>query len=144
MRILTVRQPWAWQIINEGKGVENRSTNIAGDYRGDVAIHAALKADEPALAALPIHAPSWVPRVFEYGAIIGVVRLWAVHRANMPRGRAVCCPDDDRYQQWAFATGWHLCVTGPRRLREPIPYRGALGMRTLPEHVAADIYRRTA
>lgn len=42
MRILTVRQPWAWAIIHGQKDVENRVRNIAGDYRGPVAIHTAL------------------------------------------------------------------------------------------------------
>ena len=45
MRILTVRQPWAYAIVHLGKDVENRVRNIAGDYRGPVAIHAALAED---------------------------------------------------------------------------------------------------
>ncbi len=48
MRVLTVRQPWAWAIIHGGKDVENRSRNIAGSYRGPVAIHVAKQhADLP-------------------------------------------------------------------------------------------------
>jgi hypothetical protein len=42
LRVLTVRQPWAWSLIEGGKDVENRSRNIAGSYRGPVAIHAGL------------------------------------------------------------------------------------------------------
>ena len=45
LRILTVRQPWAWAIIHGGKGVENRVRNVAGSYRGPVAIHAGLALD---------------------------------------------------------------------------------------------------
>ena len=30
MRVLTVRQPWAWAIIHGGKDVENRVRNLAG------------------------------------------------------------------------------------------------------------------
>lgn len=45
MRILTVRQPWAWAIIHGGKDVENRVRNIAGDYRGPIAIHVGLQHD---------------------------------------------------------------------------------------------------
>lgn len=40
MRAMTVRQPWAWAIVHGGKLVENRTRNIAGSYRGPVAIHA--------------------------------------------------------------------------------------------------------
>ena len=43
MRVLTVRQPWAWAIIHGGKDVENRTRNLAGAYRGPVAIHVAGK-----------------------------------------------------------------------------------------------------
>ena len=46
MRILTVRQPWAWAIIHGGKDVENRVRNIAGDYHGPIAIHAAKAGKE--------------------------------------------------------------------------------------------------
>ena len=44
LRVLTVRQPYAWAIIHGGKDIENRTRNIAGSYRGPVAIHAALQA----------------------------------------------------------------------------------------------------
>ena len=42
LRVLTVRQPWAWSLIEGGKDCENRVRNIAGSYRGPVAIHAGL------------------------------------------------------------------------------------------------------
>ena len=37
MRVLTVRQPWAWAIIHGGKTIENRSRNVAGKYRDTAA-----------------------------------------------------------------------------------------------------------
>lgn len=49
MKVLTVRQPWAAAIIHGGKDVENRTRNLAGSYRGPVAIHAGLAYDEDAL-----------------------------------------------------------------------------------------------
>lgn len=49
MKGISVRQPWAWSIIHGGKDVENRSRNIAGSYRGPVAIHASKTVDEDAL-----------------------------------------------------------------------------------------------
>ena len=45
MRVLTVRQPWAWAIVHGGKDIENRTRNVAGAYRGPVAIHAGLAFD---------------------------------------------------------------------------------------------------
>lgn len=103
MRILTVRQPWAHAIVHLGKDVENRTRNIAGDYRGPVAIHAGLATFEEEGGAFPqVQRAIWLkdegysptdsqlwevaeavdpgdPR-FVYGAVIGVVDLVDVHR----------------------------------------------------------------
>lgn len=38
MKALSIRQPWAWAILNLGKDVENRTWWT--DYRGPVLIHA--------------------------------------------------------------------------------------------------------
>ena len=38
MKALSIRQPWAWLIINAGKDVENRSRRSS--YRGPLLIHA--------------------------------------------------------------------------------------------------------
>lgn len=38
MKALSIRQPWAWHILNSGKDVENRSWKT--NYRGRVLIHA--------------------------------------------------------------------------------------------------------
>ncbi len=39
MKAITLRQPWAWAIINAGRDIENR--NWKTHFRGRVAIHAA-------------------------------------------------------------------------------------------------------
>jgi|GEM_PF-4023343 len=94
MRILTVRQPWAWAIIHGGKDVENRVRNIAGDYRGPVAIHVAMADAEDAPVQLSLdhavfyrqkygkHAGNFSWRDCERGYIIGVVDLIDVHTAD--------------------------------------------------------------
>lgn len=122
MRAITVRQPWAWQIINQGKDVENRTRNIAGKYRGPVLIHAALKADEEALARLP----STALRVFDYGVVLGVVDLVDVHHCfNATTKFEGCSP-------WAELDRWHLVLANPRPipLAEQFKVRGALGLWT--------------
>lgn len=132
MRALTVRQPWAWQIVNQRKNIENRTRNIAGKYRGPVAIHAALKPDQDALARLPRRAPEWVtaPRVFDYGVILGVVDLIDVHAPSRHEAPGPCSP-------WAEPNVWHLVLVNPR----PIPLdqqprcRGMLGLWTPPADV---------
>jgi len=45
MRAISIRQPWAWAIVNGYKPVENRKTNFVGDYTGPVLIHAGRAAD---------------------------------------------------------------------------------------------------
>jgi hypothetical protein len=131
VRAISVRQPWAWQIIHQRKNIENRSRNIAGKYRGPVAIHASLKADDDALRRLPGHAPEWVTasRVFHYGAILGVVDLVDVHHCfNAETNFEGCSP-------WAEPDAWHLVLLNPRPLLVPIPCRGALGLWTPPADV---------
>jgi len=167
MRILTVRQPWAWAIVHGGKDVENRVRNIAGDYRGPVAIHAGLAVFEEEGGAYPEvvraveseiqghrvdDAYLWEvaddldpedPR-FVYGAILGVVELTGVHRAGpFPdecyRSFPWASVSSERCSQWAEDGAHHLELADPRALAEPIPYRGALGLRRLDDDTTARI-----
>lgn len=149
MRILTVRQPWAWAIIHGGKDVENRVRNIAGDYRGPVAIHVAGEYAETStdLPALHDAMDEWcdahcfttgvIPQSHPWfagvGQIIGVVDLVDVH-TDLVGGRPVvhCSP-------WAEDGAHHLVLANPRPLAEPIPYRGALGLRYLVDNTTARI-----
>lgn len=147
MRILTVRQPWAWAIIHGGKDVENRGRNIAGDYRGPVAIHAGLSYDYTGRNAALSHAQVAAkdrgevgPWLFDLGKIIGVVDLWAVHR-DQDGGN--CCPHRPSGgpggSPWAERDVWHLCLTNARALRDPIPFKGALGLRRLDDETIARV-----
>jgi hypothetical protein len=40
MRVLSLRQPWAWVVVYLGKDIENRDWDMS--YRGDFLIHASL------------------------------------------------------------------------------------------------------
>ncbi len=161
MRAITVRQPWAWAIIHGGKDVENRSRNIAGGYRGPVAIHAGLQvADEtdtperwiakavgelarngqsrtaPMMATDPDTPDHQVHERYGWrGAIIGVVDLVGVHEERPYWSSRTCyCPSD-----WAEIDCWHLMLRNPRPLATPIPCRGRLGLWTVPDEIAAQI-----
>jgi hypothetical protein len=144
VRILTVKQPWAHAIIHGGKHVENRVRNLAGDYRGPLAIHAGLVADTAAQGS-PHFNGEFVPREAwaTRGQIIGVVNLWAVHQHDGSK-HFRCCPNaPDKYQRWAQPGMWHLCFASPRPLANPIPWKGALGMRTLPDEVVEQILKES-
>lgn len=155
MRILTVRQPWAWAIIHGGKDVENRPRNIAGGYRGPIALHAGKTFDDSAwdhhvLGPMLDNALRRGDEIeFTPGAVIGVVDLVGVHKVIETDGRAHCEPVRPPQQDavsgacssWAQREAHHLVLANPRPLAEPIPYTGALGLRNLaardPETVLA-------
>ena len=162
MRILTVRQPWAWAIIHGGKDVENRVRNIAGDYRGPVAIHVAMADAEGAPESVWLaHADhyrlesdkprkEWSWKDTNRGSIIGVVDLTDVHSASVIDGCGRMdhdCPEHGTCRkhcsEWAFGPhpdgGWytHLVLNNPRPLSHPVPYKGALGLRQLDAETAS-------
>ncbi|UOQ58115.1 ASCH domain-containing protein [Leucobacter allii] len=140
MRILTVRQPWAWAIIHGGKDVENRVRNIAGDYRGLVAIHAGMANFEKGNAAARLHKQlhgTDTPTEIVFGAILGVVDLVDVHTASECaemtfQGYAFC-------SSWAEADAHHLVLENPRPLASLVPFKGALGLRRLDETTTARV-----
>lgn len=148
MRVLTVRQPWAWALIHGGKTVENR-VRYLGDYRGPLAIHGGLAWSEQGASDWEVRRAFTSHRLGDpaddsqvwaaeepartddhfrgcFGAVIGVVNLWAVHQP-----RPGCCvnrgapPYGD---PWAMDGHWHMCVADARPLSEPIPAKGRLGL----------------
>lgn len=121
MRVLTVRQPWAWAIIHGGKDVENRTRNIAGPYRGPVAIHAGLGVSSEAFDFNALM-QGQRRRSFEHGAVVGVVDLASVHHCS-DHGRN----EADRCSRWAMADHWHLALANARPIA-PIPAKGRLGL----------------
>ena len=178
MRVLTVRQPWAWAIIHGGKDVENRVRNIAGVNRGPVAIHVAGKyategldldaLNEACDEWCAIHGCDRHPWFAGVGKIIGVVDLDGAHHSDS-------CYDDDKHRlvdlyrknpkevmaipdtgsggligrirmcsPWALDDVWHLSLKDPRALSDPIPFRGALGMRYLSDEVTEQINAQIA
>jgi len=149
MRVLTVRQPWAWAIVRGGKDVENRTRNLAGDYRGPIAIQVGLTLDEGASGAMLFDAydeaiergdgPGWRAGA---GHIIGVVDLVDVHEDVSWFG---ALPGNDRCcSEWADKGAKHLVLANPRPLVEPLRWRGALHLQRTTEAEAAEILRRVS
>lgn len=152
-RALSVRQPWAWAIVTQGKDVENRSRATA--YRGMIAIHASLTIDEghlptrtpegrAAAQALDAmggrgnwwnpahHVPSRMhespPAGLAVGAIVGVATLIGCHNEATESPRNSCSP-------WGQPDQYHWWLANAQPLAEPVPCRGALGLWRLPEDV---------
>ena len=157
MRAITVRQPWGTAIIRAGKDIENRSRNIAGSYRGPVAIHAGLRdlpIDDGArdfIGAMTGRIPL-ITHPKHLGAVVGVVDLVGVHRCQLGRGVShvglpVCFDDEtptgrlcSAWAEYPTRDGrYHLVLANPRSLPKPIPCRGRLGLWTLPDDIAAQV-----
>lgn len=137
MRILTVQQPWAWAIFH-GKGVENRTKNLAGQWRGNVAIHAGKRLSERGCELVPDLLDQTRPELLAayadtelvYGAILGVAQLVDVH----PDGDD-CCDSPWAESSYVEHGGrerhhiFHHVLENPILFDEPVPAVGGLGLR---------------
>lgn len=124
---ISIRQPWAWFIINAGKDIENR--NWKAFHRGRVLVHAAkgMTSEERfnafLFAARNCRVPSEVLErcrdeiETQRGGIIGSVEI-------------VDCVDGHR-SPW-FVGEYGFVLRNPKPLPFT-PYRGMLGFFTVPE-----------
>jgi hypothetical protein len=130
MKALTIRQPWAWAIINAGKDIENRSWRT--HIRATIAVHTAVtmsrKDYEDSCGDIVLATRN--PRLkipayddLERGAIIGTVEI------------VDCVEEAD--SQW-FQGEYGFVLVNPKRLPQAIPCKGALNFWNVPE----DIERR--
>lgn len=74
MKALSIRQPWAWCIVNGFKGVENRDWDTK--FRGEFLIHTGLKIDHeayPFIRSRGVNVPP--PEQLYVGGIVGMARL---------------------------------------------------------------------
>ncbi|MFH1086150.1 MAG: ASCH domain-containing protein [Chloroflexota bacterium] len=124
MKALTIRQPWAWLIVNGYKTVENRSW--ATSYRGPLAIHAGQKIERLVIEDLIAQwtadgeAPSEaeLQEMRTTGATIGVVEL-------------VDCtltPTEPNDVEWRSPGNYAWVLREPRVLDTPVPMKGRLGL----------------
>ena len=130
IRLLSVRQPWAWALIHGGKDVENRSWST--NYRGLLAIHAGLQPHDT------LKHDNWkefekqfvgrdVFKDFDIekeprGAIIGVIELYDCQPGHLVD--SVWRDDEPGWFAWK--------VRQPVELPEPISCKGQLGLGRIP------------
>lgn len=125
MKALSIRQPWAWLIINGGKNIENRTWPTK--FRGQVLVHAAkgmtrAEYDDASLrVAMAIDSKIQIPafEVLERGGIIGSVEV-------------VDCVQQSESPWFMGPHGFVLWN------RKPLPFRplkGALGFFNVPDEV---------
>lgn len=113
MKVLTVKQPFAWLIVAGYKDIENRTWQTS--YRGTILIHASAKPDRDMMQDLgPFCKDARIPvPAIVNGAIIGQVDL-------------VDCVTDDESEWFEGPIGWVL--DNPILFDDPIPTKGALGL----------------
>ena len=115
MKIITIRQPWAYALAFGWKDVENRSWRT--NYRGPVALHAGLVVDSEWASLYPDSAPR-PPYVeaLHLGVIIGIADLVDVTR--------------DHPSVWSLPGQFQWVFTNAHFI-EPVPYVGSQGLRDL-------------
>jgi hypothetical protein len=112
--ILSVKQPWAWLIVNGHKDVENRSWRTV--HRGPLLIHASGRPDPVAMRDFVawcerqgVSAPS---EPLTRGAIVGRVEVRDV----------IACSESP----WAESEGWHWLLGDAETLTVPVACSGSL------------------
>lgn len=108
MKAISIRQPYAWLIVNGHKKIENRSR--ATSYRGPLLIHAGLRLhdDTDYILAICDDLGIQLPDFVDCGGIVGVVDLVDVVYAS-----------DDPW----FTGPWGYVLANPR----PLPFRAMKG-----------------
>lgn len=122
MQCISVRQPWAWLIVNGWKTIESRPWNP--EYRGPLLIHTGQIMDLEARKRMELG--GWkIPEDLPLGSLVGAVNLTDV----IPPDQWDNAPWHDRGY-----FGWVL--TEAAAFPEPIAYRGYLGLFEVPTRVA--------
>lgn len=134
-KALTVKQPWAWAIIQGLKDVENRSRPTK--HRGPLYIHAGKGwADEGAKALDTLRTPMgfqefpfqdvWEdPARATAGMIIGTVDVIDCHHADECSAKRF----SGRFcSAWAMTGHYHWVLANARPLACPFPETGKLGI----------------
>jgi hypothetical protein len=131
MKAINIDQPWAELIIQGRKTIELRTKR--SNHRGPLAIRATKTVLTSACDKFDLD-----PEGLITGAIVGVVDLVEVIKFDQNSWQAL----RDRHLNEAFAPGrWHYGwrLENPKRLKEPIYYRGIPGMFNLPEEIAEQL-----
>ena len=137
MKALSIRQPWAWLIVNGHKDVENRAWHSR--HKGPLLIHASKTMDKEALndllrGKLPFIANRQKIELWQ-GGIVGIVDLWMIRHVgeNIPGG----------ISPWHEPECWGWYLKNARSFETPIEYRGWPGLFDVPDSVVQEALSAT-
>lgn len=135
MKSISIRQPWAWLIVNGYKDIENRNWKFPPSYRETLLIHASKTFDydgyewvKETFPEIPMPSPGKhithnVPEVYDRGGFVGTARLSDVVEF-----------DDS---PWFFGEyGFKIRMAKPIPF---IPYKGQLGLFDVPQSIINQI-----
>lgn len=126
MRALTLKQPWAWAIVEQGKRVENRTWPPPKDAFGErIALHAGLKLERAKVKVLERKLGIALPEVFDRAAIVGTAVL---HMAARRKVSSSILSWPQELDTWWADGMWMWVLRDVRQLREPILCTGKLGL----------------
>lgn len=108
MKVLSIKQPWAWAIVSGLKPIENRVW--VTKFRGDFLIHAGKKIDQSGIDFIKSIGIS-LPENFQTGGIIG----WATITDCV-----------DHYPSRWFSGPYGFIIKNPEPV-EFVPLKGQLG-----------------
>jgi hypothetical protein len=121
IRVLSIRQPWAWLITSGLKKIENRTWTT--NYRGPVLIHAGQRWADESIESIEKRFDVTIPRDLPRGGVVGIAGLCGVitHSGDM-----------------YFSGPYGFVLVGARRLPY-MPAKGALGLRLAPAALVKSI-----
>lgn len=118
MKALSIRQPWAWAIVQGHKPVENRSWQA--NHTGPLLIHAGQAFDEEGLQSMLAVFPelrAQLPQRWDLGGIVGIAEAGGCVTTHSSR--------------W-FSGPYGLVLRNARPLPF-VPWRGQLGFFDVPD-----------
>ncbi len=124
MRALSIRQPWAWLVVNGYKDIENRTWST--NFRGRIYVHAGQRMvvdDYPEQRQYITQAGIVIPVLLARGAIIGEVTITG------------CLAASD--SPW-FCGPYGFTLEDPEAYDTPVPFRGQLGFFPVDESLIAE------
>jgi activating signal cointegrator 1 len=141
MKALSLTQPWATLVAIGAKKIETRSWSTS--YRGPLLIHAAkrfpmgyreLCFEEPFRSMLLCGGVRCHPESLHLGSLLAVCRLENVISTEAAIRQGLGQRYEREFGDYSVGRfAWFL--GGVDRLKDPIPYKGALGLFDVPELV---------
>jgi hypothetical protein len=120
MKIISIRQPWAYLVVNGLKDVENRTWRTR--YRGPVVIHTSQTPDQVSLEEMKRRFGVRPPDHLPLGVVVGIADI-----VDCVMGHP---------SKWYVAGHWAFVLRNARPVTH-VKWSGALSLRDVPQELRA-------